>query len=122
MLWDSSLFPKLPKNLLASVHREVCSIRSGSWGSLSGKRARIYERGWNAICDYHMKLMAEMSGRGWNFNRSWADYSFRGRHSPKINETFRNDYTVRDPLYSAEEIAAQEVALGKWKEKHGITE
>ena len=119
MLWDVSLLSKLPKNLLASVHREVCCIRSSGWGGPTSKRARIYERGWNALCDYHLQVMCEMKRRGWNFNRSWADYSFRGIHNPIIDRTFLNDYTTKEPMYTADEINAQEQKLSEWEVSHG---
>lgn len=118
MLWDASLLSELPKNLLASVHREVCCIRASGWGGPTSKRAKIYERGWNALCDYHLQVMCEMKRRGWNFNRSWTDYSFRGVHNPIISKTFLNDYTVKDPMYTAEEIAIQREMLSKWEIAH----
>lgn len=118
MLWDTSLLHSLPPKLLSCLHREVCSIRSRGWGTLSSKRARVYERGWNALCDYHTHVMAEMSERGWNYNRRWSDYSFRGAHHPEIGKEFLNDYTVTTPLYTADEISVQNEALLKWKEDH----
>lgn len=118
MLWDTSLFPKLPKNLLASVHREVCRIRSSGWGSPSGNRARIYERGWNALCDYHKKLIEEMKLRGWKVNHSWEGRTFRGRKNPPIDDTFMSDFLPDSPLYTEFEVEEQTAALKNWEKKH----
>lgn len=85
-LWHESLLPYLPRQQLLGQHRECCALRGLGWGKPHSVVNYVFEHPLEWLWAYHMKVMREMSRRGYTPNQNWKSPFYRGSSSEPKNE------------------------------------
>lgn len=79
-LWHQSLIPKLPRQQILGLHREICALRGNGWGKKHATVDYVFTHPFEWLVAYHMYVMNEMvECRGYNVDDLWFDYQYRGK-------------------------------------------
>ena len=80
-LWHSKLIPLLDNKSLADVHMSCCNLRGKGWGKRNVAINYLYDDplGEEALAVYHLRVLEEMSIRGFNFQQDWWDPAYCGK-------------------------------------------
>ncbi|WP_163527256.1 TIGR02328 family protein [Halobacillus ihumii] len=78
-LWHETLIPYLPRQQLLGQHRECCALRGKGWGKEHSTVNYVFKYSPYYLYLYHMKIMEEMSHRGYNCDPLWHDKFYRGK-------------------------------------------
>lgn len=78
-LWHQDLISKLPRQQLLGQHRECCALRGNGWGKPHSVVNYVFKYSPTVLYIYHLKVMAEMQGRGYNVNANWLQPYYRGK-------------------------------------------
>ncbi|MGT2888081.1 TIGR02328 family protein [Streptococcus didelphis] len=79
-LWHETLIPLLPRNQLLGQHRECCALRGKGWGKKHSTVDYVFEHSPYYLYKYHLKIMEEMSQRGYQVSPEWLDKNYRGKN------------------------------------------
>lgn len=80
-LWHESLIPYLPRQQLLGQHRECCALRGKGWGKPHSTVNYVFDHPIEWLWAYHMKVMQEMSRRGYKHDDKWEFVRYRGKKS-----------------------------------------
>lgn len=113
-LWHEALIPYLPNQQLLGQHRECCALRGKGWGRKHSTVDYVFTHPIEWLYIYHVKVMDEMTKRGYNVNPAWYSPFYRGKNSEPLtvltdwHSSFRklapgvNTYPEHDDKYLKE--------------------
>ena len=78
-LWHYRLIPHLPRQQLLGQHRETTALRGNGWGKFHSVVDYVFTHPYGMLYNYHMLVMDEMMGRGYNIDYKWFDANYRGK-------------------------------------------
>jgi len=78
-LWHYKLIPLLPRQQLLGQHRECCAMRGNGWGKKHSTVDYVFTHNYECLFRYHLKVMFEMTKRGYEVNTLWCNQSYRGK-------------------------------------------
>lgn len=78
-LWHESLLKYLPRQQLLGQHRECCALRGKGWGKPHATVNYVFDHPYGWLVAYHIRVMQEMSKRGYNVDKMWYVWSYRGK-------------------------------------------
>lgn len=79
-LWHQKLIPYLDDRRLLGQHRECCALRGGGWGRKHSVVDYVFRYEPARLYEYHLLVMSEMTGRGFNFDWHWYGPLYRGKN------------------------------------------
>lgn len=82
-LWHESLISYLPRQQLLGQHRECCALRGNGWGKPHSVVNYVFDHPYEWLWVYHMKVMREMTNRGFHVDPDWLIMGYQGRSKPK---------------------------------------
>lgn len=85
-LWHEALIPYLPRQQLLGQHRECCALRGAGWGKKHATVNYVFEHPYMMLYTYHLKVMVEMSDRGYKVAEKWWQAPYRGKKCDPIEE------------------------------------
>src|SRR5574344_641763 len=68
----------LDNSRLLSQNRECCALRGNGWGKSHATVNYVFEYSPIKLVMYHYLVYAEMSRRGYQFDKRWLEPSYRG--------------------------------------------
>ena len=77
-LWPVSFLPHLPRQQLLGQHRECCALRGLGWGKRHSVVNYVFDHPYYWLYWYHVKVMKEMTWRGYNIDDKWLNPNWRG--------------------------------------------
>lgn len=83
-LWHESLIPYLSRQHLLGQHRECCAIRGKGWGKPHATVNYVFEHPYSWLVAYHIRVMQEMSNRGYHVDKLWYVWGYRGKNLPTV--------------------------------------
>ncbi|MDO0822751.1 TIGR02328 family protein [Desulfosporosinus nitroreducens] len=95
-LWHENLLPLLPRQQLLGQHRECCALRGNSWGKPHSVVDYVFRYSLERLWSYHIQVMNEMKGRGYNPESCWIDPGYRGKSAPRFQPDYREIQHLRD--------------------------
>lgn len=118
-----NLIKEVPGELLTSLHRSVCKIRSNPWKDPT-PQSWYYNLSWSTMFWYHKQILIEMQRRGFSPDRKW----FNGEYHGRKNGSRDCDLNEADALKEFDSIypynfGDRDLALEyirSWKKKHRI--
>lgn len=78
-LWHQDLIHLLPRQQLLGQHRECCALRGKGWGKPHSTVNYVFDHPYSWLYAYHIKVMQEMSNRGYKVDTIWYDITYRGK-------------------------------------------
>ena len=78
-LWHVSLIERLPRQQLLGQHRECCALRGKGWGRPHATVNYVFQYNPIMLYQFHLLVMQEMQRRGYNADKIWLDYHYRGK-------------------------------------------
>lgn len=78
-LWHEALIPLLPDRQLLGQHRECCALRGLGWGRNHSTVNYAFQHPIDWLVAYHIKVMQEMSKRGYRVDKIWYNWNYRGK-------------------------------------------
>lgn len=107
-LWHSFLIDKLPRQQLLGLHRETCALRGLGWDKKHSTIDYIKKYSLFKLYMYHLKVIYEMKRRGYEVDRRWLNFNYRGKKlgfdfvniKPDLTESW--DYPEHDDYYLQE--------------------
>lgn len=81
MMYPIDILPILPRQLLVSLHRNLCRLRQKDF-----KRSNCWVTSLSAdeLYLYHKEVMAEMGRRSYNYAIKWQQREYRGKNQPFV--------------------------------------
>lgn len=83
-LWHQKLIPYLDDKRILGQHRECCALRGGGWGRKHATVDYVFKYEPLRLYEYHLLVMGEMAGRGFNLDKHWYDPLYRGKNCPQL--------------------------------------
>ena len=81
-LWHQKLIPYLDDRRLLGLHREVAALRCGGWGRKHSVVDYVFRYEPSRLYAYHLRVMNEMTRRGFRPNTYWYNKLYRGEVLP----------------------------------------
>lgn len=122
-LWHSKLVPLLDGKRLCDLHMSCCNLRGNGWGKRNAAVGYLYEDelGEDALYAYHLKVLKEMEGRGYEPNEDWFEPTYCGKQRPRrkvdpdrVNEAERRNIPLKghnEQIFKNDVNALQERGL-----------
>lgn len=83
-LWHQKLIPYLDDKRILGQHRECCALRGGGWGRKHATVDYVFMHEPLRLYEYHLLVMSEMTGRGFNLDEHWYSPLYRGKNRPQL--------------------------------------
>lgn len=84
-LWHQKLIPKLPRQQILGLHREICALRGNSWGKKHSTVDYVFKYPQECLIAFHMLVIHEMKDRGYNVDSNWLNPRYRGKRCKPHN-------------------------------------
>ena len=78
-LWHQVLIPFLDNKRLLGQHRECCALRGKGWGKKHSVVDYVFKYDLAHLYEYHLKIMREMTYRGYEVDAHWYNRLYRGK-------------------------------------------
>lgn len=125
-IWHPYIIPGLPRQLLVSLHRDLCALRGKSWGRKGDDVEFLWQYPLCVLEDYHRKIMQEMRNRGYKPAAHWESKGYRGNKAEKtpknwVDETWKKSgalVPVQFTEHSYKCLLKQSSILWAWVEAH----
>lgn len=78
-LWPLAILDQLPRQQLLGQHRECCALRGKGWGRKHATVDYVFKHPHSWLFGYHVRVMNEMSRRGFTHEVLWSCVSYRGK-------------------------------------------
>ena len=82
-LWHEDLLSALDRQRLLAQHRECCALRGKGWGRKHSTVDYVFRHPPCRLYAYHLRVMSEMTGRGYRTSQAWYLPSYRGSLPPR---------------------------------------
>lgn len=120
-LWHQNLIPYLDRQHLLGQHRECCALRGKGWGKKHATVDYVFEHDPFDLFRYHMIVINEMDGRGYNVDDQREDYGYRGKtigYSPLPHIDFWWKFSTQKNIYPEHDRAYLLECLDLLKQKN----
>lgn len=84
-LWHEALLPYLSRQRLVRQHCECCALRGNGWGKKHSTVDYAFKHSPERLYKYHLKVIAEMQRRGYDFEGKWLEPTYRGKYCEPWN-------------------------------------
>jgi len=121
-LWHQSLIPKLPRQQILGLHREICALRGNGWGKKHSTVDYVFIHPMEWLVAYHVVVMDQMTNRGYNVDKKWFDVLYRGKSCERnsninLNLVVQLRYTM-NPIYPEHNDAYLQECIDNLKNKN----
>lgn len=99
-LWHEDLIPYLPRQQLLGQHRECCALRGNGWGKPHATVNYVFDHPVEWLWAYHIKVIGEMTNRGFNPDLRWTEVTYCGRNKEEHVLNFAEYKTALDMVFS----------------------
>ena len=99
-LWHYRLISHLPRQQLIGQHRECCALRGDGWGKPHSVVNYVFIHPYGMLYNYHMLVVDEMMGRGYNIDYKWFDASYRGKTIGYQTDSFTKPINLLYPEHN----------------------
>lgn len=76
----------MDRQRLLGQHRECCALRGLGWGRKHATVDYVFKHKYISLYRYHVKVMTEMTNRGYNVDLLWYDPNYHGQEMGFVYE------------------------------------
>ena len=96
-LWHQKLIPYLDDKRILGQHRECCALRGGGWGRKHATVDYVFRYEPARLYAYHLRVLNEMTRRGFRPNTYWYSRLYRGEALPSFTLCEAGAYVPDEP-------------------------